>query len=196
MNITVDTEVYCTDGFYGRSVCVILNPTTEQVTHIVVQQDGLFSHAWLVPISHVIDSSSDRIQLDLNRKEIEGDMLPFTKTEFLTSDLPNTIYTTDLMWPHLIANLEMKTLEHENIPLDELAVRSGAVVEAKDGVIGHLENLVVDPENKHVTQIVIRAGHWLSHSRFAIPVSAIDHFDEDAIYLSLNKQETQTLAAA
>lgn len=196
MNIAVDTKVYCTDGFYGRSACVILNPATEQVTHIAVQQEGLYSHTWLVPMSHVIDSSTDRIQLDLSKKQIEDDMLPFIKTEFLTSDLPDTIYTTDLIWPRLIANLEMKTLKHENISLDELAVRSGAIVEAQDGVIGHLENLVVDLENKHVTQIVIRAGHWLSHSRFAIPVSAIDHFDEDAIYLSLNKQETQALAAA
>ena len=105
MKITADTEVYCTDGFYGRSICVILNPATEQVTHIAVQQWGLFSHAWLVPIAHVTDSSPDRIQLNVSKEEIEGDMLPFIKTDSLTSDLPGTIYTTDFLWPHLIANL-------------------------------------------------------------------------------------------
>ena len=196
MNITVDTEVYCTDGFYGRSICIILNPATEQVTHVAVQQDGLFSHVRLVPATHVVDSHSDRIQLDLSKKDIERDMPPFIKTEFLTSDLPDTLYTTDLMWPHLIANLEMKTLEHENIPLHELAVHSGAVVEAKDGVIGYLEDFVVNPDDKHVTQIVIRTGRWFAHSRLAIPVSVIDHFDEDAIYLSMSKQEAQALTTA
>jgi hypothetical protein len=157
------------------------------------QRNRLFSHTWLVPMSHIVDSTPNRIHLDLSKKDTESRLPPFIKTEFLESDLPDTLYTTDLMWPHLIANLEMKTLEHENIPLHELAVRGGAVVEAKDGVIGHLENFVVDPDDKHVTQIVIRAGRWLSHSRFAIPVSVIDHFDEDAIYLSLNKQEAQAL---
>jgi uncharacterized protein YrrD len=189
MNITVNAEVYCTDGFYGHSICIILNPETEQVTHVAIQKDGLFSHAWLVSIEHIIDSTPGRIQLDLSKKDIESEMPPFIKTEFLESDLPDALYTTDLLWPHLIANLEMKTLEHENIPLDELAVHSGAVVEAKDGVIGHLEAFIVNPDDKHVTQIVIRARHGFAHSRLAIPVSAIDHFEEDTIYLSMSKRE-------
>jgi uncharacterized protein YrrD len=195
MNITVNTEVYCTDGFYGHSICIVLNPATEQVTHVAVQQRGLFSHTWLVPISHVIDSTPDRIQLDLSKEEVESKLPPFIKTECLESDLPDTLYTTDLLWPHLIANLEMKTLEHENIPLHELAVHSGAVVEAKDGAIGHLENFIVNPDDKHVTEIVIRTGHWFAHSRLAIPVWAIDHFEKDKIYLLMSKQETKALIA-
>jgi uncharacterized protein YrrD len=193
MNITVDTAVYCTDGFYGRSIRIVLDPSTEKVTHIVVQQDGLFPHIWLVPISHVSASTPDQVQLDLSKKEMERSLQPFVKTQFLGSDFSDTLYTTDLVWPHSITNLEMTTLEHENIPLHELAVHGGAVVEATDGMIGHLRNFLVNPDDNHVTQIVIRAGHWLAHSQFAIPVSAIDHFDEDAIYLSLSKQEVKSL---
>jgi hypothetical protein len=149
---------------------------------------------WLVSMSHIVTSTPDRIQLDVSKKELEKDMLPFIKTEFLESGLPDTLYTTDLMWPHLIANLEVQTIEHENIPLHELAVHSGAVVEAKDGRIGQLENFIVNPDDKHVTRIVVRTGHWFVHTRLAIPVSAIDHFEEDKIYLSMTRQETRELA--
>jgi uncharacterized protein YrrD len=196
MNITANAEVYCTDGFYGHSICIILNPATEQVTHVAVQKDKLFSRARLVPTTYIVNSTPDRIQLDLSKKEIESEMPPFVKTEFLESDLPDILYTTDLMWPHLIASLEMKTLQYENIPLDELAVHSGAVVEARDGVIGHLEDFIVNPDDKHVTQIVIRVGHWYAYSRLAIPVSAIDHFEKDTIHLSLSKRETKALTIA
>lgn len=196
MNITVEAEVYCTDGFYGHSICIILNPAREQVTHVAVQKDGLFPRAWLVPVTHVVDSTPDRIQLDLSKKEIETQMPPLVKTEFLESNLPSILYTTDLAWLHLIANLEMKTLEHENIPLDELAVHSGAVVEGRDGVIGHLEGFIVNPDDRHVTQIVIRTGRWHGHTRLVLPVSAIDHVEEDTIHLSLGKRETEALTSA
>jgi uncharacterized protein YrrD len=196
MNIAVNAEVYCTDGFYGHATGVILNPATEQVTHIVVQKDGLFSRPWLVPVAHLVESTPHRVQLDLSTKAVETEMSPFVRTEFLASDLPDARYTTDLFWPHLIANLEMKTVQHENIPLDELAVHSGAVVEASDGVIGHLEDFIVNPDDKHVSQIVIRTGHWYGHARLIVPVSLIDHFDEDTIYLALSKNEAEALAAA
>ena len=194
MNITANAEVYCTDGFYGHVICIILNPTTEQITHVAVQQEGLFSHMWLVSMSHIVTGTPDRIQLDVSKMELEKDMPPFIKTEYLESGLPDILYTTDMMWPHLIANLEMQTIEHENIPLHELAVHSGAVVEAKNGRIGHLENFIVNPDDKHVSQIVVRTGHWFVHTRLAIPVSAIDHFEEDKIYLSMTKEETRALA--
>lgn len=196
MNITVNADAYCTDGFYGHSICVILNPATEQVTHVAVQRSGLFSRTWLVPVTHIIESTPERIQFDLSKNDMENEMPPFIKTEFLESDLPDKLYTTDLMWPHLIANLELKALEHENIPLDELAVHSGAAVITIDGMIGNVEGFIVEPDHRNVTQLVIRAGHWFAHSRIAIPVLAIDHFEADAVYLSLSKQQTAALATA
>jgi uncharacterized protein YrrD len=193
VDIAINADVYCVDGLCGRSICIILDPASKQVTHVGVQENGLCPHAWLVPTEYIKDSTPNRIQLDLSKKEIKNEMSPFIKTEFLESDLPYILYMTNMTWPHLIANLEMKTMEHENIPLDELAVHSGAVVEARDGVIGRLEDLVVNPDDKRVTQILIRTGRWYGHSRLAIPVSAIDHFEDDTIYLSLSKSETEAV---
>jgi uncharacterized protein YrrD len=193
MNITVNAEIVCTDGYYGHLNSVILNPAKPQVTHLVVQRDGLFSHAWLVPVAHIVDSTPDHIQLDLSAKEITDRMLPFIRTEFLAPDSPDVLYKTDLMWPHLIANLEMKTIEHENLPLNELAVHKEAVVEAKDGALGYLESIILNPRNHYIDQIVVRAGHWHGNARRVIPAVAIDRFGEDAIHLSISKHEAEAL---
>ena len=196
MNITVNAEVYCSDGFYGHVTRIIVNPATEAVTYVVVQQQGLFSHTWLVPIGHIIRSTSGRAELDLSTQAVKSQLRPFIKTEYLAPDLPDTLYTDGFVWQHLIANLELKTLEHENVPLHELALHQGSVVQATDGIIGHLQQIVMNDEDKHITQIVIRAGRWLAHSQFAVPVAAIDHFAPDAIFLAVNKQEAEALAVA
>ena len=38
MEIPLNVDVHCSDGHCGRSTYIILNPTTEQVTHLVVKQ--------------------------------------------------------------------------------------------------------------------------------------------------------------
>jgi hypothetical protein len=50
MNIPVNADVHCTDGFLGRSTYVILNPITKGVTHFVVRQDQAPHTDRLVPV--------------------------------------------------------------------------------------------------------------------------------------------------
>jgi uncharacterized protein YrrD len=192
MIISMDAEIVCTDGHYGHLDSIVLNPETAQVTDLAVQRDGLFAHAWLVPVAHIVDSTPGHIQLDVSVKEIAEDMLPFIRTEYLSPDVPDVLYTTDMVWPHLMANVEAKTVEHENVPHNELAVHAKAVVTAEDGMLGYLQNVVVD-QDWRVSQIGIRAGHWYGHAQLAVPISVIDHFGEDAITLSISKQEVDAL---
>jgi uncharacterized protein YrrD len=193
MIISMDAEIACTDGHYGHLNSIILNPKTAQVTDLVVQRDGLFAHAWLVPVAHIVDSTPNRIRLDVGVKEIADEMLPFIRTEYLSPEVPDVLYTTDMVWPHLMANVEAKTVEHENVPHNELAVHGKAVVTAEDGMLGYLQDVIVDPQDWRITQIEIRTGHWYGHARLNVPISVIDHFGEDAITLSISKQEVEAL---
>ena len=38
MEIPLQAQVECTDGLCGRSVYVLINPVTDQVTHLVVKE--------------------------------------------------------------------------------------------------------------------------------------------------------------
>ena len=70
MDISVNAEVYCTDGHYGRSILIIVDPTNEKVTHLVVRENR-FPHAqFLVPVDRVVNSKADSIELNCQHKEI------------------------------------------------------------------------------------------------------------------------------
>ena len=55
MDIPIGAEVECVDGITGRSTQIILNPLTEKVTHIVVQ-DGFMGAERLVPIDLITEA--------------------------------------------------------------------------------------------------------------------------------------------
>jgi hypothetical protein len=81
----------------------------------------------------------------------------------------------------------------EHIPPGELPVRRGTKVAAKDGNIGHVAELVVDPESGHISHLVLEEGHLWAKKEVAVPVSAIDYFFEDTVYLKLGKEEVESL---
>jgi sporulation protein YlmC with PRC-barrel domain len=191
MDIAANTKVYCKDGFYGHVTYIILNPITNEITHLVVQEDVITYPERLVPIDLVVSSSPTQTVLRLSKSELRK--LPnFTKTEFLQSDLPSHMLTSHLMWPYIVSHAEMKTVETRSIPPDELAVHRGAMVEAVDGPVGHLDKFVVNQANGHVTDLVIREGHLWGQKEMTVPITEIDHIQEDTVYLKLSKSDVET----
>ena len=65
-------------------------------------------------------------------------------------------------------------------------------VHATDGHIGHVEGLVIDPRNHHVTHVLLQEGHLWGRKEVAIPISAVTDV-VDGIRLSLTKQEVEDL---
>lgn len=50
MDIPLNTDVWCADGLCGRSVEVMVNPTTEQVTHRVLKEKQVPYAERVVPV--------------------------------------------------------------------------------------------------------------------------------------------------
>ncbi len=81
---------------------------------------------------------------------------------------------------------------YDTVPLDEVEVRRGEHVHAADGPIGHVQGLVIDPDSRHVTHVLLQEGHLWGRKEVAIPIGAVTGVD-DGIRLSLTKQEVQDL---
>lgn len=194
MDIAANASVYCLDGYFGHSTYIILNPITKQITHLVVQEDAVASPERLVHIDLVANATPDQIDLICTRSELTL-MEHFIRTEFIPSNLPDYPFDTHLMWPYLMSKIEMKAVDSESIPAGELAVRRNAGVEARDGFVGHVDEYIVDGQGKRITHLVIRTGHLWERRRVDIPVSQIDHIEEDVIYLKLDKYEIEQLPA-
>jgi len=202
IDIPVKAEVQCTDGNAGRSTYVIVNPIDQRLTHLVVKDDEAPFGETLVPVERVEKTTPDSIRLSCTREELSK-MEPFVYEEYIKVKLPDfkQLQDTYLVWPFILLapgvvfeeEGEYIHLDLENTPPDELSVRRGAHVEATDGVIGQVEELLVNSKTMQVTHLVVREKHIWRRRDVAIPVSQIDHVDEDAVHLKLDRKSIEEL---
>lgn len=196
MHIPVDAGVQCKDGPGGRSTCVVLNPATWGVTHVVVKEDGFPHLERLVPVGMVAETSPDRIQLTCSQQELHR-LEAFVETEFLPGEFPYEAYELDdyRLWPYVLPGDEVVPVEHERVPPGELAVRRGSHVWATDGNVGQVDAFLIDREGEHITHLVLREGHLWGKKDVLVPVSEIGQIDEERVYLTLSKEELASLPA-
>ncbi len=189
MNLPLNVDVHCVDGRCGRSTHIILNPTTEQVTHLVVREQWPSRIERLVPVNWVIVSARDVIVLKEARERF-SQLEPFNQTEFVYTDVPH--HATDpkltLIWPYAVPAMRLVDEKMRRIPPGELAVRRGSRVWATDGRLGRVDELLVDPEDGQITHLVLREGHLWGEKVVTIPVSQIDRIEENVVHLKVNKK--------
>jgi uncharacterized protein YrrD len=194
MDIPIHAKVLSADGSAcGHTTYVVLNPVIEKMTHVVVQRSVWPNDQRLVPIELVTESTEDHIRLSCSKEEL-AKMDTFIETEFVESEV--TQYLADpyvLNWPYRFSEVDRIPIEHERIPIGELAVHRGARVEATDGSVGHIDSFLVDETSEHITHIVLSEGHLWGHKEVNIPVSSIDRIEEDTVYLKLDKDSIDRL---
>jgi sporulation protein YlmC with PRC-barrel domain len=203
IDIPMDAGVECTDGVCGVSTHVVINPISKKVTHLVVKQKEFPHIERMVPVEWVTQTTSNLIQLKCTKEKI-GHQETFTETEYVhlePSDVPS--YPPEPLtggmyfyWPYFLPESERYTpVEHEHLPPGELAVRRGARVEATDGHVGRVDEFLVDPRDEQITHLIMREGHLWGQKDVSIPLSAIDHIEEDTVHLKLSKSEIEALPA-
>jgi uncharacterized membrane protein len=197
INIPLDAKVECTDGPCGESTCLIVNPVSETVTHVVVREKWMPHTEFMVPMEQVTETTADVIKLGCTIAEYRQ-MDSFVDTHYVEADhyMPYYGWDTMMAYPYTVPpeGFELPE-EHERIPPGQLAVRRGTYVQATDGLVGQVEELLVDPATGHVTHLVLHEGHLWGKKLLTLPVSEIDHTDEDNVFLKIDKQTIKTLPA-
>jgi sporulation protein YlmC with PRC-barrel domain len=194
MDIPVNADVVCTDSLAGRSTCVILNPVTRRVTHLVVKEADFPHVERLVPVDLVLESAPHQIRLRCNHDELAR-LERFTEVEFIQAEVPYEDYGWDeyRLWPYMLPEDDMAPVEFERIPPGELAVHRGAQVRAKDGHVGRVDEFLVNATDGHITHLVLREGHLWGQKDVTIPVSEIERIEEDTVHLKLDKASVEAL---
>ena len=193
IDLPTNAEVYCSDEAAGFSTYLIVNPVERTITHLVVESDLPPNYEYLVPVELVEETTPYCIHLKCTLEAFEQ-MKRFKVEEFIPTQMP-----THLAWPYCIPvpetpeNANYILVEHQNIPKDEFAVRRGAGVEATDGYIGQVDELLINSHNMQVSHLVLRERHILKHREITIPVPQIDHVDENTVYLTLDRQSVEDL---
>jgi len=194
MDIPLNAKVSCADGPCGRSVYLVLMPTNNQITHVVIGDGSFPETEYLVPTDRIMDSTPDSIQLNCSLEELSK-MPIFNQVEFIASDLLGPHGPTYMLWPFVIPEAYGITIENEHISTDELAIRRGANVEATDGPVGRVDEFLVNPINDTITHLVLREGHLWGQKNITIPLSEIDRIEENTVWLKLDKASIEALPA-
>jgi len=81
------------------------------------------------------------------------------------------------------------------IPSGEAEVTPGDPVFCLDGEIGQVQGLLVDPDDQHVTHVLLREGHLWGRKEVSIPISAVTGA-EYGIKVNLTKKQVEDLPSA
>ncbi len=194
MDVPINAKVNCSDGPCGRSTRVILNPGTKKITHVVVANGNAISETeYLVDVNRIMESDPNKIRLTVTREEL-AKMPVFSAAQFIPSNLGGYTGIPYLMWPYYPAMTPIK-IEGKAIPVDELIIRRGARVNAIDGPVGKVDEFLIDPANTQITHLIMREGHLWGKREVTIPVSQIDHFKEETVFLRMTKMDVEKLPA-
>ena len=201
MEIPLQAQVECTDGVCGRSMYVLINPVVDKVTHLVVKVDSSNTE-YVVPIDVLSETIANIIQLRCSKAELEK-MEPFVKMTFVEEQVSARDFVhggemyggSRYYMPYVTPDVTVQVpVEHLQIPFGEMAVRRGTRVEATDGYVGKVDEFVINPENGHVTHLVMREGHLWGQKDVIIPLSAMmGDTSEDTVFLKLDKHQIESL---
>jgi hypothetical protein len=201
---TIGSAVWCRDGSAGELRRVVVDPIARVLTHLVVEPVRQPGSGRLVPIDLVdIDAAGTRLRCGT----AEFDVL---ETAEQTPSCTGTPYHLSgdgqeqrLLWPYYglaepaAASLGMPfgppPTTYDRIPRGDVELRRGEQVHASDGAIGRVQGLTID-RDRHVTHVVLEAGHLWSHRRVAIPIQAVTTV-EGGVQIDLTKHDVRDLPA-
>ena len=167
---------------------MIVDPTTESFTHLAVAPGHHAERARLVPA-------------DPWRRRGRGDPAQLhheAVRQFDAAENIELLSSADLIATQQAIGIALPTGHHSKpslsdvVPTGEVAVRRGDAVHAKDGWIGAVDGLVIDPTSDQVTHLILQEGHLSGRKHVAIPIGAANRV-EDEIRVDLTKEEIEAL---
>jgi osmotically-inducible protein OsmY/sporulation protein YlmC with PRC-barrel domain len=201
----IGAPVLAAEGEIGRLKYVVVDPSAQVVTHLVVERGRLFRRDIVVPAGWVEQADAQGIRLHAKMDELER--LPeFHEVQFWAPDptarpISGHPPADTRVWisPHGTVHTFHTTSVLHRVRLgigdEDILIRRGLPVYTADGDrAGTVDHLLIDPETHRVTHIVIHRGRWFSQGEDYM--AAIDHVStasEYGIRLRLSRDELDQL---
>jgi sporulation protein YlmC with PRC-barrel domain len=167
-DLTLGAPVTGNDEPIGRLTALVCDPTTNELTHLVVNVDDVPGSERLVPIERLAEADDDHLTLALSRHQFFR--LKTLETVWL---LPgNGAPDADWHLPFQLGDHTMTFALHERIPRSEVALRRETKVVDRGGRhLGRVNAFVVDPDSHDVTHLMLQRGHLFGRQDVTIPVT-------------------------
>jgi sporulation protein YlmC with PRC-barrel domain len=209
MRLDLGSSVRCSDAAFGRLEDVVVDPTVQRVTHLVVEGGDPHGGSRLVPVTLARGGAGPEIELSCTVEEARKlpgvDMLDYLRIgelpvtdpdwEVGISEMLALPYYQPVDLPGAaIPDYEQDVPVHyHRVPKGEVEIRRRSMVSSSDGhVLGHVDGFVVDDEQQ-ISHVVLEHGHLWGRHEIAIPIGAVTAVQDDAVELSLTKAEVGAL---
>ncbi len=190
------SDVVCNDDYTGHVYRLVVDPETRRVTGLVVEH-GLLHHRVVVPMTHVKRIADKVTGLDIDKYELAA--LPaYIAVDFsqpdpawagrhgaVRDDAMVERYTYAPWGPPAgfeTPNVIVRTHLHTGIPEPLIALGRGTRVSCPSGLVGHLEQVMLDPATHTIRALIVRGGH-LRPSETQLPAGKITAMTEREIYV-------------
>jgi uncharacterized membrane protein/sporulation protein YlmC with PRC-barrel domain len=198
-SISIGSKVICKDGTQGTLTSVIVDRASHSLTHIAVVEKSVFhGEERLVPIDRVTKSERGLVHIDCTADDL-AKMEPFTRTHYLEIDQGEGGYAYSLPYMTTYSDVTMApdlgyvTVQDRLVPEGEVDVHRGMVVEALDGYVGQVGELLIDPSTGQITHFLLMKGHGWGKKEIAIQLPLIDRVEADTIHLKIEKEKISQL---
>lgn len=174
----------CSDGPCGEVRRIVFDPADGAVTHLVIEP-GHDQLGRLVPVG-LVESTAGGIRLRCTVAEF-GRLDPAEEWEMVEGRGAGVGDSARTGIPKLA-----RTVVEDVVPVGETEVSPGDPVHALDGEIGRVHGVLVDPDDHHVTHVLLQEGHLWGRKQVAIPASAVTGAGE-GIRLNMTKKQVEDL---
>ena len=202
------------DEKVGRIDRVVLDPKSNEMTHVVVQKGFLFVKDKVVPLDCVESATEERVELKEGCDD-PNEFPDFEETHYISveetggSEARGHDGFDKLAWYYPVpggAWWRQRSLANPgiskppyvrktevNIPEGTVALEEGAKVVSSEGEhVGNIERVYADEEEQRVTHLLISKG-LISKSRKLIPSMWVDSVREDEVRLSIGERFVEKL---
>ena len=207
MQFRKNAEVFTKEGDkVGEINRVVIDPRTNEVTHVVIRQGFLLTEDKVVPVGW-FEETAEKVTVLSEDKAAVDELPPYEEVHYAPWQSgedrkpypesqaepyfwypPANVYWWnypayrhyfDFGEPPLVTEIDRA------VPEGSTVLKEGArVISADHRHVGNVEEVIASPDSGHITHLVISSG-LLFKNRKLVPTAWIDHLEDDGVYLSV-----------
>lgn len=187
------------DGTHGRVRFVIVSPSSGEVQALVVRTGTLRHRDVVLPIAQVVEADEEIVRVRLTDRQIDN--LPEYREEAYVKAsegwrTPTGRKQTGALFrlptPDTLRDLQPTQTSRADAFLGGRPLKVGQTVTYRNGVLGRLDLILLDPESRRATYIVVRKGRLL-HRDTLVPVDWIREINHDRVVLDVDRYQLERL---
>jgi uncharacterized protein YrrD len=181
---------------------VVIDPRTNEVTHLMVRRGLLQRQDKVIPISVVTTGPNEVLSVHVRSDDLE--LLPdYQEEQYVQADKagegdnPSAVYLYP-PYPGGVPGIATYSpayvaKTHLNIPVAAVALKEGAKVIARDKKeVGHIAQVLMSTPADQVTHFLITKGFLVKENRL-IPVGWVDRLAENEVHLAIDSNIVERL---